>query len=72
MVGTQSNHFHSSSLELILHLSGSSQLCCADRCDICGMGEENCPAITNEVVKINIAMNNFWLGNWVRLILAAV
>lgn len=52
----QANHLHTTLVKLILHLRESPQLGCADGGKVGRVGEQDGPAIADELVEVNLAL----------------
>lgn len=52
----QANHLHTALIKLILHLRKSAQLGCADGGEVGRVGEQDGPAVANELVEVNLAL----------------
>lgn len=52
----QANHLHTPLLEFILELRKGTQLGGADGGEVGGVGEQDSPAVANELMEVNIAL----------------
>ena len=61
IIGAQPDHLDTSLLELILQLRECPELGRANGREVSGMREQNCPAIVDELVKIDISLRSLCL-----------
>jgi hypothetical protein len=54
----QANHFDTALFKLALHLGKSTQLGGANGSEIGRVREEDSPAVTNELVEVNLALGS--------------
>lgn len=54
----QTNHFDTALLKLALHLRKGTQLGGANRSEIGRVGEEDGPAVADELVEVNLALGS--------------
>lgn len=52
----QANHLHATLLKLILHLRKGAQFGRTDGGEVGWVGKEDCPAVSNKLVEINLAL----------------
>ena len=52
----KTNHLDASLLKFVLEFGKRTQLSSANWSKVCGVGEEDCPAVVDELVEVNLSM----------------